>query len=75
MVAVARKLVQTGLRSKVKLAFGGGVSIEKIGTLKTLDVDIVDVGREIVDAPLLDMRLEIIDTKKGEMFHERISAG
>jgi nicotinate-nucleotide pyrophosphorylase (carboxylating) len=65
MAAVARKLVQTGLRSRVKLAFGGGVSIEKIGTLKTLDVDIVDVGRQIVDAPLLDMRLEIIGLQAG----------
>ena len=65
MAAVARKLVQTGLRSRVELAFGGGVSIEKIGILKTLDVDIVDVGRRIVDAPLLDMRLEIIDMHAG----------
>jgi nicotinate-nucleotide pyrophosphorylase (carboxylating) len=65
IAAVARKLVQTGLRSRVKLAFGGGVSIEKIGTLKTLDVDIVDVGRQIVDAPLLDMRLEIIEMHAG----------
>ena len=65
MAAVSRKLVQTGLRDRVKLAFGGGVSIENIGTLKTLDVDIVDVGRQIVDAPLLDMRLEIIDLHAG----------
>lgn len=65
MSAVARTLVHSGLRSRVKLAFGGGVSIGKIGTLKTLDVDIVDVGRQIVDAPLLDMRLEIIGLHAG----------
>lgn len=62
MAAVARKLVQAGLRSRVKLAFGGGVCIEKMGTLKSLDVDIVDVGRQIVDAPLLDMRMEIVES-------------
>jgi len=65
LASVARKLVQAGLRSRVELAFGGGVSIEKIGILKTLDVDIVDVGRQIVDAPLLDMRLEIIGMHSG----------
>jgi len=65
MAAVARKLVKTGLRSRVKLAFGGGVGIEKISMLKTLDVDIVDVGRQIVDAPLLDMRMEIVDLHAG----------
>jgi len=27
-----------------------------------MDVDILDVGREIVDAPLLDMRLEVVES-------------
>jgi nicotinate-nucleotide pyrophosphorylase (carboxylating) len=65
MASVARKLVQTGLRNRVQLAFGGGVDLEVIRTLKTLDVDIVDVGRQIVDAPLLDMRLEIVALESG----------
>lgn len=75
MAAVARKLVQSGLRNRVKLAFGGGVSIDKIGTLKTLDVDIVDVGRQIVDAPLLDMRLEIIGLHAGSEVLCRVGTG
>jgi len=60
---VVERLRQLGLRNKVKIAFGGGVNIETIGELKTLDIDILDIGRQIVDAPLLDMRLEIIDIK------------
>lgn len=60
---VVERLRQLGLRNKVKIAFGGGVNIETIGELKTLDIDILDIGRQIVDAPLLDMRLEIIDLK------------
>ncbi|MBI4965758.1 MAG: quinolinate phosphoribosyl transferase [Desulfomonile tiedjei] len=60
---VAEKLLRLGLRNKVKLAFGGGVSIETIGKLKNLDLDILDIGRQIVDAPILDMRLEVIDMK------------
>jgi nicotinate-nucleotide pyrophosphorylase (carboxylating) len=59
---VAERLRELGLRSSVKLAFGGGVTLETIGRLKTLDIDIVDIGRQIGDAPLLDMRLEIIDS-------------
>jgi len=60
---VVERLRQLGLRNKVKIAFGGGVNIETIGELKALDIDILDIGRQIVDAPLLDMRLEIIDIK------------
>ncbi len=59
--AVVKRLVHLGLRDKVKLAFGGGVNIEDIDELKAVDIDILDIGRQIVDAPLLDMRLEIID--------------
>lgn len=57
---VAAALTGLGLRKKVLLAFGGGVSVDDVEALKALDVDILDVGRQIVDAPLLDMRLEIV---------------
>lgn len=60
---IVERLRQLGLRDRVKIAFGGGVNLEAIGELRTLDVDILDIGRQIVDAPLLDMRLEIIDVK------------
>jgi nicotinate-nucleotide pyrophosphorylase (carboxylating) len=61
--SIVERLRQKGLRDKVKIAFGGGVNLEAIDELKNLDIDILDIGREIVDAPLLDMRLEIIDVK------------
>jgi len=60
---VAESLVRLGLRKKVLLAFGGGVRLDDVEALKTLDVDILDIGRQIVDAPLLDMRLEIVDAQ------------
>lgn len=63
VLAVVDKLVQIGLRDKVKIAFGGGVNIKNIVELKKLDIDILDVGRQIVDAPLLDMRLEIVSVR------------
>ena len=57
---VSEALSRIGKRDQVKIAFGGGVRLEQIGRLKTLDIDILDIGRQIVDAPLLDMRMEII---------------
>ena len=30
-----------------------------------MDVDILDIGRAIVDAPLLDMRMEVIAVEAG----------
>ncbi len=58
--SVNERLVRLGLRNKVELAFGGGISMGKIAELKALDIDILDIGREIVDAPILDMKLEIM---------------
>jgi nicotinate-nucleotide pyrophosphorylase (carboxylating) len=60
--AVVNKLVLLGLRKKVNIAFGGGITLESIDELKTMDIDILDIGRQIVDAPLLDMRMEIINS-------------
>jgi nicotinate-nucleotide pyrophosphorylase (carboxylating) len=56
----ARALVRRGLRDRVRIAFAGGIHLGDLEGLKGLDVDIVDVGREVVDAPLLDMRMEVL---------------
>jgi len=58
---VAGALRARGLRDKVELAFGGGVRLVDLDTLRELDVDTVDVGRAIVDAPLLDMSLRVLE--------------
>ena len=55
------KLRESGSRDRVKIAFGGGIRLEDIEVLRDMDVDILDIGRQIVDAPLLDMRLEVIE--------------
>jgi nicotinate-nucleotide pyrophosphorylase (carboxylating) len=59
---VVEKLLQLGLRDRVKVAFSGGIRLEDIDKLKALDIDILCIGRQIVDAPLLDMRLEVVNT-------------
>lgn len=50
----------SGLRQRVRIAFAGNVRLEDVAELKRMDVDILDVGRSIVDAPLLDMRMEVV---------------
>jgi nicotinate-nucleotide pyrophosphorylase (carboxylating) len=56
---VSEALTHLGLRRRVRIAFGGNVRLEDMERLKALDIDILDIGRQIVDAPLLDMRMEI----------------
>lgn len=59
---VSDQLNRLGLRNGVGIAFGGNIRIEDMEELKALDLDILDIGRQIVDAPLLDMHLDVIDT-------------
>lgn len=59
---VMDRLVRLGVRERIEVAFAGGVKIEDIPKLKALDVDYLCIGREILDAPLLDMKMEVMDT-------------
>jgi len=65
--SVINKLKRLGLRDGVKVAFGGNVRLEDVGTLKALDADFLDVGRSIIDAPLLDMHLDVTGTGGGQV--------
>jgi nicotinate-nucleotide pyrophosphorylase (carboxylating) len=56
---VSQALTRLGLRRRVRIAFGGNVRLEDMNRLRALDIDILDIGRQIVDAPLLDMRMEV----------------
>ncbi len=44
---------------KVQIAFAGGIRHEDIPALANLGVHILDIGITIVDAPLLDMKLDV----------------
>jgi nicotinate-nucleotide pyrophosphorylase (carboxylating) len=61
---IADLLNRKGLRDRVKIAFGGSVKIEDIDRFKDLPVDILEIGRQIVDAPLLDFKLEVVEIKE-----------
>lgn len=61
---IADLLKRRGLRERVKIAFGGSVKIEDIDRFRELPVDILEIGRQIVDAPLLDLKLEVVGIKE-----------
>lgn len=64
---VTATLREKRCREKVEVAFAGGIDLSQLTSLINEDVDIVDVGRAIVDAPLLDVRLDVIEVhKEGE---------
>ncbi len=44
----------------VKVSFAGGIKHEDIPTLVDLGIHILDIGTVIMDAPLLDMKLDVI---------------
>jgi nicotinate-nucleotide pyrophosphorylase (carboxylating) len=53
-------LKEKGLRDQVKIAFAGNIKMADIKELRKFPVDIIDVGKAIVDAPLLNMRMDVI---------------
>jgi nicotinate-nucleotide pyrophosphorylase (carboxylating) len=56
-------LERMGRRDAVTVAFGGGVTLKGLALLKELGADALCIGRSIVDAPLLDMRLSVRDVR------------
>ncbi len=62
---VSEILRQTSLRSQVQIAFAGGIRIADIPSLCRKDVDILDIGREIIDAPLLDLKYDVVSADSG----------
>ena len=53
-------LRKKGLRKNVKIAFGGNIQLEDLKEMKKMPVEIVNIGKSIVDAPLLNMRMDVV---------------
>ncbi|OAT86391.1 nicotinate-nucleotide pyrophosphorylase [Desulfotomaculum copahuensis] len=56
---VLKEAVNSGWREKVQIAFAGGVTGDELAAVIAAGADIVDVGRAIIDAPMLDFRLDV----------------
>ncbi len=61
--AVSTVLTQEGLRSEVEIAFAGNLTLGDLERLQREDTDVVDIGRAILDAPLLDFRYDVFDIR------------
>ncbi|WP_018085009.1 nicotinate-nucleotide pyrophosphorylase [Desulfurispora thermophila] len=57
---VAGYLHGRGWRHRVRLAFSGGIKREDLSTIAALDVDIIDIGRSVLDAPMTDLRFDVL---------------
>ena len=58
---VQERLLKAGLRERLQLAFAQGIQLNDIAGLRGQGIDILDIGVAILDAPLLDMRLEVYE--------------
>jgi len=61
-----RDRLRTLGRDDVQLAFGGGVRTEDLGAVANAGATIVDIGRQILDAPLLDLRFDVLPPRREE---------
>ncbi|MBZ4654792.1 MAG: putative nicotinate-nucleotide pyrophosphorylase [Peptococcaceae bacterium] len=60
LAAVSEIVKRMGVRHKVKIAFAGAIKINDIPKLLEYDVDILDIGTQIIDAPLLDLKMDVV---------------
>ncbi len=58
--AVTKASESGGWRDEVQIAFAGGLTLDELPKVIDAGADIVDVGRSIIDAPLLDFSLDMI---------------
>ena len=53
-------LKSTGRQNGVQVAFAGNVHLTDIPNLAEQGIDILCIGKEIVDAKLLDLKLDVL---------------
>jgi nicotinate-nucleotide pyrophosphorylase (carboxylating) len=57
--AVVDMALRRGFRDRVRIAFGGGVTCDRLEVVITAGADAIDIGRAVIDAPLLDFRFDV----------------
>jgi nicotinate-nucleotide pyrophosphorylase (carboxylating) len=56
---VARLVREAGRREQTTIAFAGDIAMEDIAEVVTHDVDILDIGRAVLDAPIVDIKFDV----------------
>lgn len=72
--ALNEALVNLGAGSeerKLSIAFGGGVVLDQIDGIIDAGADIIGVGKAIIDAPLMDLRLEVKEVQAAKYQHSQ----
>ena len=59
--ACLSELERLHARDQVRVAFAGGVKIRDIPDMASRGIDLLCIGKEIVDAGLLDMKLDVVE--------------
>jgi len=59
VVRVSAHLRLKGWREKICLAFAGGLTERALPLLQGLDLDVIDVGRAVLDSNMTDLRFEV----------------
>jgi nicotinate-nucleotide pyrophosphorylase len=59
---VLREARKRGAAHRVRIAFAGGIKLKDIPLLADKGVDILDIGRAILDAPWLDLTYDVAVT-------------
>jgi nicotinate-nucleotide pyrophosphorylase (carboxylating) len=59
LLAVAERVRSRVERHEVQLSFGGGVRAANLESVIDAGAHVIDVGRAILDAPMVDFRLDV----------------
>lgn len=59
LLVVNEALNERNWRGRICLAFGGGLGLQDLEPAAEVGADAVDVGRAILDAPVLDLRMRV----------------
>lgn len=57
---VAALVREAGRRAAVTIAFSGDIELEDIARIAEHDVDILDIGRAVIDAPMVDIKFDVV---------------
>ncbi len=56
---VSKLVRDAGVRDRTTIAFAGDISMNDIPDVAAHDVDILDIGRAILDAPIVDIKFDV----------------
>jgi nicotinate-nucleotide pyrophosphorylase (carboxylating) len=63
---VARLARASGRREQATIAFAGDIAMADIAEIARHDVDILDIGRAVLDAPMVDVKIDVVATETAD---------